>query len=215
MKTITIGRGEDCDVTIIDNRISRKHALLKIHAFGKMEIVDLGKNGTCVNAVKLRPGVPFPVKRKDVVILANAAQLNWQSVPNPMKSFSLWAGIIGLAVLLCLAVSLLFKGCSSSDDYLIGGGGDGDEVISGRSIPSDSLVKEKEQGKADDDSDGKEKKDKIGGKTLKELFPNGVKSQKEKANPKEDKNTKNNKKDSKPTKEKSSEENEERTYELL
>ncbi len=215
MKTITIGRGDDCNIVINDYRISRKHALLKIHTFGKMEIVDLGKNGTCVNAVKLRPGVPFPVKRNDVVILANAAQLNWKSVPNPLKSISLWAGIIGFAVVLCFTILLSLKGCSSSDDYLVGSGIDGDEVISGRSIPSDSLGKSQKQGKGEVDSSGGEKKDKLEGKTLKELFSNGAKSKKDKGNAKEDQKTNKDKKDSKPTKGQSSEIDEEKTYELL
>ena len=215
MRTLTIGRGDDCNIVINDYRVSRKHAILKIHTFGKMEIVDLGKNGTCVNAIKLRPGVPFPVKRKDVVILANAAQLNWQSVPNPMKKISLWAGIIGFVALLCFAISLSFKGCSSSDDYQIGSGDYGNEVISGRDILSDSLGKGQKQGKAEDDSDSGEKKDKIGRKTLKELFPNGTKSNKDKDKAKEDKKTKKDNKDSKPSKGKSLEEDEERTYELL
>jgi pSer/pThr/pTyr-binding forkhead associated (FHA) protein len=41
MRTLSIGRGEGCDIFIDDYRISRRHALLKIYPFGKMEIVDL------------------------------------------------------------------------------------------------------------------------------------------------------------------------------
>ena len=81
MKTYTIGRDPSCRIPINDIRISRQHAILRVYTFGKMEIVDLGKNGTWVNGVKLRPNIPFPVKRKDVVNLGNAVQLDWSYVP--------------------------------------------------------------------------------------------------------------------------------------
>ena len=99
MKTITIGRGEGCDILIDDYRISRRHAVLKVYTFGKMEIVDMGQNGTWVNGVKLRPGVPFPVKRKDVINFAEASQLNWALVDNPIKYIK-FAGIIAAGLLL-------------------------------------------------------------------------------------------------------------------
>ena len=54
MKTITIGRGDGCQIFIDDDLISRRHAILKISTFGKMEIVDMGKNGTFVNGIRLR-----------------------------------------------------------------------------------------------------------------------------------------------------------------
>ena len=71
MKTITIGRGDGCQIFIDDDLISRRHAILKISTFGKMEIVDMGKNGTFVNGIRLRPNVPVPVKRKDIISFAN------------------------------------------------------------------------------------------------------------------------------------------------
>ena len=49
MKVISIGRGEDCNIVLPENVISRRHAILKIHATGKMELIDMGQNGTFVN----------------------------------------------------------------------------------------------------------------------------------------------------------------------
>ena len=121
MKTITIGRGEGCDIQIEHNKISRRHAILKVYTFGKMEIVDMGQNGTWVNGIKLRPGVPFPVKRKDVVNFAEVSQLNWSRVPNPTKNLKLGGFAAILLLLLIVAVSIIVSSCpnhsyEASDD---------------------------------------------------------------------------------------------------
>ena len=54
MKTITIGRGDGADIIIDNEMISRRHAILKISTFGKMEIVDMGRNGTYVKRIFAR-----------------------------------------------------------------------------------------------------------------------------------------------------------------
>ena len=111
MKTITIGRGEGCHIYIDDELMSRRHAIIKIPTFGGMEIVDMSKNGTFVNGVRLRPNVPFPVKRTDVVNFADVAQLDWSQVPDPMKYYKLGAAIVGgLVVLLLLLFCFLLPG---------------------------------------------------------------------------------------------------------
>ena len=114
MKTITIGRGDGCDILIDDYRISRRHAVLKVYTFGKMEIVDMGQNGTWVNGVKLRPGVPFPVKRSDVVNFAEASQLNWSQVESPMKYVKLAGIIAAILILLGLLIFWIFNALSDS-----------------------------------------------------------------------------------------------------
>lgn len=107
MKVISIGRDEDCTIVFQDNVISRRHAILKIHATGKMEIVDMGQNGTFVNGVKLNPNMPYPVSRKDVVSFAHVRQLDWSLIPNQFKYYwyilivcVLAAIIIGIGILL-------------------------------------------------------------------------------------------------------------------
>jgi pSer/pThr/pTyr-binding forkhead associated (FHA) protein len=116
MKTITIGRGEGCHIYIDDELMSRRHAIIKIPTFGGMEIVDMSKNGTFVNGVRLRPNVPFPVKRTDVVNFADVAQLDWSQVPNPMKYYKLGAAIVGGLVVLLLAIFLLKNLLSTSEE---------------------------------------------------------------------------------------------------
>lgn len=116
MKTITIGRGEGCHIYIDDESMSRRHAIIKIPTFGGMEIVDMSKNGTFVNGVRLRPNVPFPVKRTDVVNFADVAQLDWSQVPDPMKYYKLGAAILGGLVVLLLAIFLLKNLLSTSEE---------------------------------------------------------------------------------------------------
>ena len=116
MKTITIGRGEGCHIYIDDELMSRRHAIIKIPTFGGMEIVDMSKNGTFVNGVRLRPNVPFPVKRTDVVNFADVAQLDWSQVPDPMKYYKLGAAIVGGLVVLLLAFFLLKNLLSTSEE---------------------------------------------------------------------------------------------------
>lgn len=113
MKTITIGRGDGCNIYIDDESMSRRHAIIKIPTFGEMEIVDMSKNGTSVNGIRLRPNVPFPVSRKDVVTFADVAQLDWSKVPDPLKYYKLGALIVGGLIVLLLAIWLaksLFSG---------------------------------------------------------------------------------------------------------
>lgn len=107
MKTITIGRGDGCNIYIDDESMSRRHAIIKIPTFGEMEIVDMSKNGTSVNGIRLRPNVPFPVSRKDVVTFADVAQLDWAKVPDPLKYYKLGALIVGGLIVLLLAIFLV------------------------------------------------------------------------------------------------------------
>lgn len=85
MKTITIGRGPENMVTLNDIKTSRRHALLRCHPTGKLEIVDLSQNGTFVNGMRIPSNKPYPLTRKDIVIFAHAETLDWNEVPNPYK----------------------------------------------------------------------------------------------------------------------------------
>lgn len=116
MKTVTIGRGDGCTITIDDEMMSRRHAIIKIPTFGGMEIVDMSKNGTFVNGVRLRPNVPFPVTRKDVVNFADVHQLDWSKVPDPLKYYKLGAIIVAGLIVLILAIWLVKSLFSSSEE---------------------------------------------------------------------------------------------------
>lgn len=191
MKTITIGRGEKCDIFIDDYRISRQHAVLKVYTFGKMEIVDMGQNGTWVNGVKLRPGVPFPVKRKDVVNFAEASQLNWTLVENPLKYIRIVGLLIGVLLLSGLFVLLISSTLlepspmydNSIESSVNAGPSVGNNIVSDSIKGSDSPQSEK------NDTVIRKEKDRYTPRTIKELFPQGSPSKKDSASPqKEGKN---------------------------
>ena len=107
MKTITIGRGPENMVTLNDAKTSRRHALLRCHSTGKMEIVDLSQNGTFVNGMKIPSNKPYPISRKDIVVFAHAETLNWDEVPNPYRFIKISALVFLLCIiLLCACIGL-------------------------------------------------------------------------------------------------------------
>ncbi|MDR1357301.1 MAG: FHA domain-containing protein [Tannerellaceae bacterium] len=106
-KLYTIGRDEDCFIRIQDNgqRVSRRHATLKITGNGKMFIADHSSNGTFVNGMRIASDVDFPVKRKDVVSFANEIELDWKLIPGRRKKLIIYSAaavvlIAGVAVFL-------------------------------------------------------------------------------------------------------------------
>lgn len=197
MKTITIGRGDGADIIIDDEMISRRHAVLKISTFGKMEIVDMGKNGTFVNGIKLRPNVPFPVTRKDVVNFAEITQLDWSLVPDNTRYIKYGiAAVIGLLLIIIFASSI--KGCEKEElqhpasnietttapanqNHVQGRDTSNDTTSQrvGKSESSNSMTQNKD--KEDENTKGAREKN-VKGKTLEQLFP-----KKKKNNPKDNK----------------------------
>lgn len=100
MKNLIIGRGNDSDVVIPDESdlVSRKHCTLSFSFFGKMTITDNSANGTFVNGVRITRETP--VTRKDVISLANAWTLEWETIKDPYSSLRIVVGI--LCILFCL-----------------------------------------------------------------------------------------------------------------
>lgn len=100
MKTLTIGRSPECDIHIPDESgdVSRRHALLKSNNLGKYEIIDVSKNGTYVNGVKIKPHRSVPVNRGDVVSFANKCKLDWNDVPSKRAGASVWLMILAALV---------------------------------------------------------------------------------------------------------------------
>lgn len=197
MRTITIGRGDGANIIIDNEMISRRHAILKISTFGKIEIVDMGKNGTFVNGIRLRSNVPFPVTRKDVVRFADQDSpftLDWSLVPDDSKKYKIAiAAIAGLLVIILMAV--LIRSCSSNGEkapaapsryeaapavepaYSSSGasttGSEKKENTAGENRQKDkedASAKDKEDTSAKDKEDAKGKED-IEGKTIQKLFP--------------------------------------------
>jgi len=89
MKSYLIGRELNCDIVVNDpsNIVSRHHATLNVEGSGKMTIIDQSSNGTYINGIRITPNTPVPVTRKDVVSLAKAANLDWNRVQNPARTW--------------------------------------------------------------------------------------------------------------------------------
>ncbi len=104
MKIITIGRSDNCDIAIEDPMISRRHAVIRLHPSGRIEIIDYSQNGTSVNGVKIANGKVIRIKRGDSVTFAGTKPLDWKDVPDPSKplKIALWAGVAIVAACLLL-----------------------------------------------------------------------------------------------------------------
>ena len=114
-KTYSIGRNPECDICYDDPRVSRLHAMLRVHPTGKMVIISSGQNGTKVNGLPITAEVPYKVSRKDTVTFAEARTLDWSQIPNPMKHLMLVLWILaGLLALSLLGLGLSKCSCSSS-----------------------------------------------------------------------------------------------------
>lgn len=113
MKKYTIGRGDDSDIIVSDPKglVSRHHALLKAYPNGGYELIDLSKNGTFVNGIRIAAHKPVKVKRKDVIVFANSSKLEWEEVPEPYKWVKLTAMIgIGIAIVLLALLATRLAG---------------------------------------------------------------------------------------------------------
>lgn len=104
MKALSIGRDQECDIVINDatDVISRRHATLNISSSGKITIVDLSRNGTYVNGIRISPNVPVPVSRKDIISFAHVNKLDWNAVPiyNSMIRYIIMGGV-GILIVAC------------------------------------------------------------------------------------------------------------------
>ena len=198
MKTITIGRGDGADIIIDNEMISRRHAILKISAFGKMEIVDMGRNGTFVNGIRLRPNVPFPVTRKDVVRFADQDspfKLDWYLIPDNSKIYKIAFTVFACLLAIILLV-VLIRSCSSEEEKVSKSTYIETTPIqapSENSSASTTTESDKKEGVAENgreiEKEDKEKKEEVRrqkdleGKTIQELFPQPPAKKDKKPNP--------------------------------
>lgn len=144
MKIYSIGRGESNAIHVDNEFVSRQHALLKVYSSGKMEIIDKSSNGTAINGRKLKPNMPYRVRRKDVVTFAGQAHLDWKEIPDPLKGYK-------IAALCLLAALLLLGGFFALKPYLFKSGGDSGFTGGGGGMapapaveqPADTTAKEK------------------------------------------------------------------------
>lgn len=174
MKVISIGRGEDCHIIFPDNVISRRHAILKIYATGKMEIVDMGQNGTFVNGVKLTPNTPYPVSRKDVVSFAHVRQLDWAQIPDQSRWYRYaMYGVAG--IVLIVGIIFFLKSPEDKPDVEIVS-----EPLPEYQTPAKPPVTEEAEKRKKESEDGSlvKQEEKQGKKNIPNFFPS-VKKKKE------------------------------------
>jgi two-component system, cell cycle response regulator len=70
-KPVTIGRGEDCDIRILDNSVSRRHAHIE-HLDDGFHVLDMqSTNGTFVNDAASKDGNPILLKDGDYLRVGN------------------------------------------------------------------------------------------------------------------------------------------------
>ncbi len=70
-KPIIIGRGEDCDIRILDNSVSRRHARIE-HLYEGFFVLDMqSTNGTFVNDAASKNGNPILLKDGDYLRVGN------------------------------------------------------------------------------------------------------------------------------------------------
>ena len=66
LRTLKVGRGADCDITLGDSTVSRRHASLELNPDGSIAIIDLGSaNGTFVKAGQRWKRVDKATVRRD------------------------------------------------------------------------------------------------------------------------------------------------------
>ena len=73
--TMTLGRGEECDMVVPERQVSRVHLSIQRDASGYL-VQDLeSKNGTCINGRPVQPGAPMRLQDGDEIQVALCVRL--------------------------------------------------------------------------------------------------------------------------------------------
>ena len=73
--TMTLGRGEECDMVVPERQVSRVHLSIQRDASGYL-VQDLeSKNGTCINGRPVQPGTPVRLQDGDEIQVALCVRL--------------------------------------------------------------------------------------------------------------------------------------------
>lgn len=186
MKILSIGRDDNCNIILSDSMVSRRHAILKIYATGKMEIISLGQNGTFVNGVKLKSDTVYPITRKDIVSFAHVRQLDWAQIPNVRAYY--YYGIMGACfVALLIGCIVALSRFMQDDPAPIVDGPQLNEVEVPVSEKQEQIPNKEEKNKTEKDTSSSDKKKKTS--LPPNFFPN-EKSKDDKAKDKKDKSKK-------------------------
>ena len=84
---LSIGRAEACDVRVDDEKVSRRHAVLRVGDV--VELVDIGsRNGTVVGSHKLAPRETVTLQLSDVVTLGGTVLRLQRTAPTTIRVWS-------------------------------------------------------------------------------------------------------------------------------
>lgn len=83
MRLLKVGRSASCDIVLPSENVSSLHAEITIFDSGEIYIEDKNStNGTKVGNKKIAPNTEVPIKKGDLVLLADM-ELPWQKIPKP------------------------------------------------------------------------------------------------------------------------------------
>lgn len=120
MKKITVGRGNDCDIVIPDERdnVSRHHMVISFNMLGKMTISDTSSNGTFINERRMLKGTSIPVTRNDKIRLGDRWNFDWSLVKDPYVTMrkTMIAAASLLVVIVIAAVWFVAAGQSTESE---------------------------------------------------------------------------------------------------
>ena len=72
--SLMVGSNSNCDVIVSNKRVSRNHCQIISSNSEDLKLIDLNStNGTFLNGIKLKPGVPYNLNLKDQVQLAGVS----------------------------------------------------------------------------------------------------------------------------------------------
>lgn len=124
-KRIIIGRGNDCDIVIPDNKdnVSRHHMVITIDFLGKMKISDTSSNGTFINGIRMLKGATLPVKRSDNIRLGAEWNFDWSTLQDPFATMRKVALVTSIVIVVAVAAfgvwSIIEDSKSKTEEFVI------------------------------------------------------------------------------------------------
>lgn len=117
MKRILVGRGNDCDIVIPDDKdnVSRHHMIITFSLFGKMTISDTSSNGTFINGKRILKGTSIPVTENDRIRLGDNWNFDWKLVVDPYKSTRKYLFLITSLLIVAVACIFIWHTCGKTE----------------------------------------------------------------------------------------------------
>jgi DNA-binding NtrC family response regulator len=130
-----IGRAPEADISVADERLSRRHAVLHLGATLTIEDLD-STTGTFINAFRIEPRKPATLRPGDTILAGNTVLLLTGNVASEERAKPLEVGggpiVLRAPVMRCLHKLLEQLAPSSINVLLLGETGAGKEVFARR-----------------------------------------------------------------------------------